>query len=157
MYLEKEAKMSKKYVNLEISIDGESVNVYIETGGEPVHIVYWTEDEWLEDAKTVVPAINNAIYLFFVDPDELIQRILNLNTTDPRQFLITPNELKKFIDDWGQTHEEICSCLGYDEDSADDLLRDDYFWYEEKQIWCNKDASGFEGKDELISKYLRNL
>ena len=57
--------MNKKYVNLEIAIDGESVNVYIETGDEPIHIVYWTEDEWLEDAKTVVPAINNAMYLIY--------------------------------------------------------------------------------------------
>lgn len=146
-----------KYVNFKIAIDGESVNMYIETGGEPIHIVYWTEDEWLEDAETVVPAINNAMYLFFTDPDELIQRVLNPNMPDPRESLITPDELAKFLDNWGQTHEEICSCLGYDEDSADDLLRDDYFWYEEKQLWCNKGASGFEGKDELISNYLRNL
>ena len=41
-----------KYVNFKIAIDGESVNMYIETGGEPIHIVYWTEDEWLEDAES---------------------------------------------------------------------------------------------------------
>lgn len=150
--------MMNKYVNFKIAIDGESVNMYIETGGEPIHIVYWTEDEWLEDAETVVPAINNAMYLFFTDPDELIQRVLNPNMPDPRESLITPDELAKFLDSWGQTHEEICSCLGYDEDDSDDLIMgDDYFWYEEKQLWCNKGASGFEGKDELISNYLRYM
>lgn len=147
-----------KYVNFKIAIDSESVNMYIETGGEPIHIVYWTEDEWLEDAETVVPALNNAMYLFFTDPDELIQRVLNPNMPDPRESLITPDELAKFLDKWGQTHGEICSCLGYDEDDSDDLIMgDDYFWYEEKQLWCNKGASGFEGKDELIADYLRGL
>lgn len=149
--------MSKKYVNLEIAIDGESVNVYIETGGDPIHIVYWTEDEWIEDPESVVPAINNAMYLYFVDPDDLIEKVLNPNMPDPRQFLITPEELEKFFEDWGQTESEICTNLEIDEDGCEDLLRDDYFWYEPKQLWCNKSASMFEGKDELISEYLRNL
>ena len=149
--------MNKKYVNLEIAIDGESVNVYIETGGEPVHIVYWTEDEWLEDPESVVPAINNAIYLYFVDPDDLIEKVLNPNMPDPRQFLITPEELEKFFEDWGQTESEICTNLEIDEEGCEDLLRDDYFWHEERQLWCNKHASMFEGKDQLIADYLVNL
>jgi len=38
-----------KYVNLRLAIDSESVNIYIETGKEPVHVVYWHLDEWEED------------------------------------------------------------------------------------------------------------
>ena len=150
--------MNKKYVNLDIAIDGENVNIYIETGGEPIHIVYWTEDEWLEDPATVVPAINNAIYLMFVDPDDLINRVKNPNMPDPFESLITPAELDKFFNDWGQTHEGICAELGYEEEGADEcLMADGYFWNEERKLWCNKSASLFEGKDQLISDYLRNL
>ena len=34
-------------------------------------IVYWTEQEWIEDSETVTPAIANAIHLAHTDPDEL--------------------------------------------------------------------------------------
>jgi hypothetical protein len=67
----------------------------------------------------------------------------------------TPEELEQFYEDWGQSHEEICSCLGYDEDSAEDLLMDDYFWVEDKELWCNKGASGFTGRDREIVEFLR--
>ena len=145
-----------KYANLKLSIDSESVDIYIETGGEPVHIAYWHEDEWLEDAS-IVPAIVNAVHLFHTNPDELIEKVSGVGVQELQENLITPEEILKFKDDWGQSHEEICSCLGYDEDSADDLLVDDYFWIEDDQLWCNKSASGFEGKDELIANFLRYI
>lgn len=67
----------------------------------------------------------------------------------------TQEELAEFKENWGQSHEEICSCLEYDEEGSDDLLKDDYFWIDEDQIWCNKSASGFEGKDQEIADFLR--
>jgi len=146
-----------KYVNFKIAIDGESVNVYIETGGEPIHIVYWTLDEWIEDAESSVPAAINAVHLYHTNPDELIEKVLNPNMPDPRESLITPEEVEKFMLDWGQSHSTICSNLDYEEDSADDLLMDDYFWIPIHEIWCNKSASGFEGKDQMIADYLKNL
>jgi len=144
-----------KYLNLRLAIDSESVNVYIETGGEPVHVVYWHMDEWLEDAESSVPATVNAVHLFHTNPDELIDRVSGVGVPDLRASLITPEELAKFKNDWGQSHEEICSCLGYDDDGSDDLLMDDYFWLENDKLWCNKSATGFEGKDELIANFLR--
>lgn len=39
-------------------------------------IVYWHQDEWLEDPESVVPAIANAIRLAYTDPQEL-KRLLN--------------------------------------------------------------------------------
>ncbi|MHA1942459.1 MAG: hypothetical protein ACW97P_12195 [Candidatus Hodarchaeales archaeon] len=147
-----------KYLNLKLALDSESVNIYIETGGEPVHVVYWHLDEWIEDAESSVPAALNAVDLFHTNPDELIDRLVNVNVPDVRDKLITPEEMNKFLVDWGQTHQEICCCLGYDEDDSDDMIMgDDYFWYEEKQLWCNKGASGFEGKDQLIADYLQYI
>lgn len=62
---------------LKIAIDPESVDIYIDKGEDvdPVHIVYWHCDEWLEDAETVVPAVINAIDLFYRDPYQLFERL----------------------------------------------------------------------------------
>jgi hypothetical protein len=67
----------------------------------------------------------------------------------------TQEELAEFKENWGQSHSEICSCLGYDEEDSDDLLMDDYFWLESDKIWINKSASGFEVKDQEIADFLR--
>lgn len=69
--------------------------------------------------------------------------------------IFTAEEIAEFKENWGQSHEEICSCLGYDEEDSDDLLMIDYFWLEEDQLWFNKSASGFEGKDQEIADFLR--
>jgi len=71
---------------------------------------------------------------------------------------LTQKEIDQFTEDWGQSHEEICSCLDYDINDSDELIMDDgYFWYDKKELWINKQASGFQGKDQTISNYLRNL
>lgn len=62
---------------MKLCIDQESVNIYIDNGDdkEPTHICYWHEDEWLEDAETVVPAIINAINLFYTDKGQLLYKL----------------------------------------------------------------------------------
>ena len=59
--------------NLKLAIDSESVNIYIDNGEteKPTHVVYWHEDEWLEDASIVI-SIVNAVDLFYRDPKELL-------------------------------------------------------------------------------------
>ena len=63
--------------NLKLSIDSESVNIYIDNGEdkEPTHVVYWHEDEWIEDSESVTPAIIQAINLFYTDKKELLNRL----------------------------------------------------------------------------------
>jgi hypothetical protein len=68
----------------------------------------------------------------------------------------TESEIKKFKKDWGQTHSEVCSELGYDEDSSDDLLIDDFFWSETDELWLNKEASGFTERETEIADYLQH-
>lgn len=60
--------------NLKIAIDDESINIYRDNGedNEPTHVVYWHEDEWLEDSETVVPAIIRAMELYYTDQYELL-------------------------------------------------------------------------------------
>ena len=62
---------------MKIAIDSESVNIYIDEGEdiEPTHIVYWHEDEWLEDSETVTPAIIQAINLFYTDKKLLLEKL----------------------------------------------------------------------------------
>ena len=61
--------------------------------------------------------------------------------------------MKNFIKEWGQTHEEICSNLGYDENSADDLLIDDYFYI--KNVWIPKSSSLYSEKEQEIADKLQ--
>jgi len=60
--------------SLKLSIDDESVNVYVDNGDDkdPVHIVYWHLDEVIED-ETVAIAMCKAIDLFHTNPIELIK------------------------------------------------------------------------------------
>ena len=74
---------------------------------------------------------------------------------EEEEFVPTPEELEKFRKDWGQSHIEICSCLGYDEEDSDDMIMDDYFWDSKNDLWLNKCASGFQGKDQDIADYIR--
>jgi hypothetical protein len=67
----------------------------------------------------------------------------------------TDEEIADFKKEWGQSHSEICSCLGYDESDSDDILMLDYFWIEADKIWCNKNASGFTEREQDIADYLR--
>jgi|TARA_R110000803_G_scaffold202309_1_gene267415 hypothetical protein len=63
--------------HMKLAIDQESVNIYIDEGEdiEPTHIVYWHEDEWLEDSETVTPAIIQAINLFHTDKKLLLEKL----------------------------------------------------------------------------------
>lgn len=64
-------------------------------------------------------------------------------------------ELEDFKDEWGQTHDEICCELGYDEEGSDDLLMVDYFWLDEEQKWYPKCASTYSEREQAIADYLR--
>lgn len=65
---------------MKLARDDESLNIYIEdvegiNNNEPIHIVYWHIDEWLEDAETVVGAMLVAMELFYTDKEELLNRL----------------------------------------------------------------------------------
>ena len=143
-----------KYLNLKLAIDSESVNVYVETSGEPVHVVYWHMDEWLEDAESSVPATINAVHLFHTNPDELIERVSGLGVPDIKSLLITSEDVENFTLEWGQSHRQICDALGYDPETSDDLLVVDYFWMPVEEIWCPKTYS--DERTQVIADYLRH-
>ena len=69
-----------KIKDLKMVIDSESLNIYIDKGedNEPVHVVYWTEDEWLEDAQSVVGAMLKAIELYNSGQHKLLLETIGL-------------------------------------------------------------------------------
>ena len=62
---------------LKLTIDQESVNIYIDTGEdkEPTHICYWHIEEWEEDSEVAI-SIFNAIQLYYTEPKKLL-KLLN--------------------------------------------------------------------------------
>lgn len=70
--------------------------------------------------------------------------------------LISDSEIESFKEEWGQSNEEACSNLGYDEEGSEDLLMVDFFWDDEDDLWLNKDSSLFTKRDKQIADYLRH-
>jgi hypothetical protein len=70
------AIINGKHQMLSISIDQESVNIYVDNGEdkEPLHIVYWHLDEVEEDASVAI-SIANTIHLYHTNPQELIDKL----------------------------------------------------------------------------------
>ena len=68
----------------------------------------------------------------------------------------TAEEINEFKAYWGQTHEEICANLEYDEIDSDDLLMMDYFWLQSRKEWYPKMSSVYTEKDQIIADGLRD-
>jgi len=105
--------------------------------------------EW--DDEYIFSSISTNEYIRQGDSNfnELCENLLALNESIEKK-------IEKWKEDWGQTHEEICSNLGYDEEGSDDLLMDDYFWLQEDEKWYNKHSSTMTDEEEEITDFLRN-
>jgi hypothetical protein len=55
--------------NLNVEITNDYVSITEDSGEE---VVYWDQQEWIEDPELVVPAIANAIHLAYTDPEKLL-------------------------------------------------------------------------------------
>jgi len=105
--------------------------------------------EW--DDEYIFSSISTNEYIRQGDSNfnELCENLLALNESIEKK-------IEKWKEDWGQTHEEICSNLGYDEQGSDDLLMGDYFWNQEDEKWYNKHSSTMTDEEEEITDFLRN-
>jgi hypothetical protein len=72
---------------------------------------------------------------------------------DPNNFSLVEQE--DFLDKWGQLTDEVCAELGYDEETSDDLLMVDYFYYEPKKYWIPKISSLYTPREQSIADYLK--
>ena len=65
-------------------------------------------------------------------------------------------KIKSFISEWGQSDETIKSELGYDkDDDVDDILMEDYFWYDKESVWIPKSSSLYSDKEQVLADKLR--
>jgi len=90
-----------------------------------------------------------------------MNKTTSVRREDEEEFIPTPEELERFRKEWGQSHLEICDCLEFDpedyEGSSEDIINTgNYFRDEEKDLWLNKCASGFQGNDQEIADYIRH-
>lgn len=69
----------------------------------------------------------------------------------------TNEEIQEYIKEWGQSHSEICSNLGYSKKGSDELLIVDYFWIESMKQWYPKCNSLYFEREQEIANYLINL
>lgn len=60
---------------------------------------------------------------------------------------------KNFLDNWGQSTEEICTNLNYDSETSDDLLIIDYFYYND--LWIPKLSSLYSNEEQNFADSLR--
>jgi hypothetical protein len=78
---------------------------------------------------------------------------------DPRNF--SDVEVKEWKENWGQSHGEITSELGFPRShaEADELILDtgNYFWDEKDKKWYNRYASLFTDREHAIADYLYYL
>ncbi len=69
-------------------------------------------------------------------------------------------EIEDYVEEWGQTNDEICSELGYDEDddgTDEMLIGDGYFWLEKYQKWFPKCNSLYSEREDKISEYIQTI
>jgi hypothetical protein len=66
------------------------------------------------------------------------------------------SEVEKFIENWGQTTEEICANLGYDLEDSDDLLLVDYFYDVLSNVWLPKQSVLYSKREQKIANDLTN-
>ena len=105
--------------------------------------------EW--DDEYIFSSISTNEYVRQSDSNfnELCEELLALNES-------TEKKIEQWKKDWGQSHEEICSNLGYDEEGSDELLMDDYFWSEVDEKWYNKHSSTMTEEEENIAEFIRD-
>jgi len=68
----------KKDQELVLDNQSETIVIYRETEDpdeENLYIIWWDEEEWLEDPKNVVPAITYAIELFYTNQVKLLKLV----------------------------------------------------------------------------------
>jgi hypothetical protein len=120
-----------------------------------IHIDAWVSPDDDEEGK-VIATINKATGKVSyrderartdVYAQETIKLALAENFTD--------EEIREFKKNWGQSHSELCSELGYSKRDSDDIIMLDFFWIEEDKKWYNKCASLFTEREQAIADYLR--
>ena len=141
---EKIATIEKSQQFLKDNGDVDSIRVMIDQD-----CLATNNDYKLSYAHAIVTA-GDALYLIATDNFD------SANQVETEHFDLDPMDakIKEFITEWGQSNEEVCTELGYDEDddgSDEMLIGDGYIWFERYQKWFPKSSSMYDQEDEKHS------
>lgn len=128
--------------------EGDSKSDYIRVAKNTVNVIAWLNCNY-PVGKEYFQILRSIADYFEEDHVDGLESI-NIPSED---------EINDFKKEWGQTHNEICTELGYDpedEGSGEMIMNEgDYFWHEEDQMWYNKQSSIMSEKEETISEWIR--
>jgi hypothetical protein len=63
--------------------------------------------------------------------------------------------MKDFLNEWGQTHDELCTNLELNPKTSDDIIMLDFFWFQ--NLWIPKENSFYTKKELKIVEKIKNL
>ena len=73
-----------KLRNIRLRQDNDHVEIYLDNGWkERTPIVYWDKQEWLEDPELVVPAILQAVTMYYTGKHTELLEVLGLGHLIP--------------------------------------------------------------------------
>jgi len=104
-------------------------------------------------SQQIIDELERRVAYLKANPDEIMEAI-----GLPDDYCEIDEPYKADIDDfkkkWSQTHGEICSELGYDEEEGWEAIPDTYFYHEEDGVWYNRECSFFTAREELVAEWI---
>ena len=64
--------------------------------------------------------------------------------------------MEEFVNNWGQSHNNISFNLELDPADCDDILMLDYFYNDSYKVWIPKNSSLYSNEERRIVNELRN-
>ena len=64
--------------------------------------------------------------------------------------------MEEFVNNWGQSHNDICRNLELEATDCDDILMLDYFYIESYEVWIPKNSSLYSNEEQSIANELKN-
>jgi hypothetical protein len=109
-----------------------------------------------EDEATpqqIIEELERRVAYLKANPDEIMEAVgLPDDCCDiDEPYKVDVDDFKK---KWSQSHSEICSELGYDEEEGWNLIPDTYFYHEKDGVWYNRECSLFTAREELIAEWV---
>lgn len=110
------------------------------------------------DGLTGILHLIDAIQDCAVDQLKIVEEKDAYDTEDEDGIMAV--DIENYVDEWGQTHDEICYNLEYNkEDSGADemILGDGYFWLERFQKWFPKSSSLYSEMENKIVEHIQSI
>ena len=155
-----EFRSSVDYFNIRATGFNEDIQreeIEINAGENGKIMIYKIDEGFIVDAYGQEGDCLNTMAIWEDDINPLDEEDEPNDFTGEEPICFTPVELREFVNEWGQTHEEICANLNVpDSNDADDILMLDHFWLASENKWYPKAASLYTIRQQEIADHLRH-